>query len=173
MTQNRVPCTLGVEKCSGRTLVDRIFCVARHSETPARTLAQNVGYDYERFTKRTSDSLPRAEAPTWLMLALAKHTGRTEHIEALASEAGLVCYRKPTGNSSTERKAADVLREVGEFLTALADRAGDGDDVSHEDVDVLMREWRDVVNVGSALVDSLKERVREERPRPQIVGGAR
>jgi hypothetical protein len=170
MTQNRVPCTLGVEKCSGRTLVERIFCVARHSKTPARDLAQNIGYDYERFTKRTSDSLPRAEAPTWLMLALAKHTGRTDHIETLAREADLICYRKPTGNSSTERKAADVLREVGEFLTALADRTGDRDGVTREDMDVLMREWRDVVNVGSALVDSLNEQVRDERPRPQIVG---
>ena|SRR5688572_29674358 len=101
------------------------------------------------------------------MLALAINTGRTEHIEALAHEAGLICYRVPKGETPTEKQTADVLREFGEWLTVLSTRMSDGN-ICDDDIAAIETEWRQHLNVGAALMDSLKARV--SRPRPQIVG---
>lgn len=169
MTVTRKPCSLGIERCHPRNLAEHIHCVARHSETPAKELAERIGVPYDWFVKRTSDS-GRAEAPTWLMVALAIHTGRTDHIEAEAHSADLVCYRMPKGNTPTDRQTADVLREIGEWLTVLSTRIADGS-VCEDDIAAIDKEWREAVNVGSALMDTLRSRV--ERPRPQIVGGMR
>lgn len=165
MTVTRKPCSLGIERCNPRNLAEHIHCVARHSEIPAKELAERIGIPYDWFVKRTSDS-GRAEAPTWLMVALAIHTGRTDHIEAEAHSADLVCYRMPKGNTPTDRQTADVLREIGEWLTVLSTRIADGT-VCEDDIAAIDKEWRDAVNVGSALMDTLRARV--ERPRPQAV----
>jgi hypothetical protein len=169
MTVTRKPCSLGIERCSPRNLAEQIHCVARHSDISAKELAERIGVPYDWFVKRTSDS-GRAEAPTWLMVALAIHTGRTDHIQAEAHSAGLVCYEVPKGTTPTDKQTADVLREFGEWLTVMATRIGDGI-VSEDDIVAIAKEWHEHLNVGSALMDTLKARV--ERPRPQIVGGAR
>lgn len=169
MTVNRSSCTLGTERCEPRSVAEHTHCVARHSEKAAQKLAENIGCGYDWFTKATSDA-GKAITPSWLMLALAINTGRTEHIEALAHEAGLICYPMPKGHTSTDRQTADVLREVGEWLTVLSTRIADGT-VDDDDIAAIDKEWRDAVNVGSALMDTLRSRV--QRPRPQAVGGAR
>lgn len=169
MTVNRVPCSLGVERCDPRGVAEHTHCVARHSEKGAQKLAESIGVGYDWFTKVTSDS-GKAVSPAWLMLALAINTGRTEHIEALAHEAGLVCYQLPKGHTSTDRQTADVLREFGEWLAVMSTRISDGA-VDEDDITAIDKEWRDAVNVGEALMSTLRARV--QRSRPQIVGGAR
>lgn len=166
MTVTRKPCSLGIERCHPRNVAEHIHCVARHSDIPAKELAERIGVPYDWFVKRTSDS-GRAEAPTWLMVALAIHTGRTEHIEAGAHSADLICYRMPRGTTPTEMQTADVLKEFGEWLTVLGSRLADGD-VSDDDMAAIEKEWHEHLNVGAALMDTLKARV--QRPRPQIVG---
>lgn len=169
MTANRSSCNLGVERCQPRNLAERIHCVARHSHVPAKELADRIGVPYDWFVKRTSDS-GRADSPSWLMVALAIHTGRTEHIEAEAHSADLICYRMPKGATVTEKQTADVLKEFGEWLAVLGARLADGD-VNEDDVAAIDKEWREHINVGAALMDTLKARV--QRPRPQAVGGQR
>jgi hypothetical protein len=166
MTVNRSACTLGIERCNPRNVAEHTHCVGRHSEKSAQRLAEGIGVGYDWFTKATSDS-GKASAPAWLMLALAINTGRTEHIEALAHEAGLICYRVPKGETPTEKQTADVLREFGEWLTVLSTRMSDGN-ICDDDIAAIETEWRQHLNVGAALMDSLKARV--SRPRPQIVG---
>jgi hypothetical protein len=168
MTVNRSSCTLGTERCEPRSVAEHTHCVARHSDKAAQKLAENIGVGYDWFTKATSDS-GKAVAPTWLMLALSINTGRTEHIEALAHEAGLVCYRMPAGKTSADLQTAEAIQEFGEFLTELARSLADRR-VTQDEADRVKEEGRQAIARIAALIDHVQDIVSEERTRPQAVG---
>lgn len=168
MTRNRSTCSLGTERCEPRNVAEHTHCVGRHSEKKAEELAKSIGVGYDWFTKATSDS-GRPVAPAWLMLALAINTGRTEHIEALAHEAGLVCYRIPVGNTSADLHTADAIKDFGEFLGELAHSLADRR-VTQDEADRVREEGRQAIARIAALIDVVQDTVSNERPRPQMVG---
>jgi hypothetical protein len=169
MTANRAACTLGADKCAPRTLAEATHCVARHSTLPARELAARIGVGYDWFTKITDDSGPRAKAPAWLMLALAIHTGRTEHLRRQAADAGLVAYELPRGKSSGEMKLAQVMREVSEFAAKAAAALENGEIEANEDPE-LQREGHEAIESIAQFLAWSTLSVKAARPRPQAVG---
>jgi hypothetical protein len=166
VNQNRVPCVGEREPCVPKNVAQYVHCVARHSDRKAEQLAEDVQRSYDWLIKRTTGAMP-CDTPAWLMQALAKFTGRTDHIEALAREANLVCYPLPKGQGRSDRQLADLLREFGEFMTAFADRLSRAH-ASADDFAIAKKEWRDVVNTGEALMNSVEQI--DVRPRPQMVG---
>jgi hypothetical protein len=157
MTVNRSVCTIGPEKCSPRTLAETIHCVARHSDLPAREVAARIGVTYAWFVKVTEDSLPRAKAPSWLMHALAVHTGRTEHLERQARDAGLVVYRIPDADVAHGALMAATVKEFGELLQAFATRSANGiDDAEFVEVE---REGQEAISAIAKWLDSMRPSV--------------
>lgn len=168
MTQNRQPCSGGIERCEPIDVAQHVHCVARHSNATAEQLAKNLRVGRDWFVKKTAGANP-CDAPTWLMQALARETGRTDHIEALANETGLLaCYRLDRVAARTDLQLSDLLREFGESMTAIADllaKSRRSPELSAR----ARREWREVVNTGEALMCALDDSHEEERPRPQAV----
>lgn len=168
MTQNRVPCSGGTERCEPVDVAQHVHCVARHSKATAEQLAKNLRVGRDWFIKKTAGANP-CDTPAWLMQALARETGRTDHIEALANETELlVCYRLDKSATRSDAQLADLLREFGESVSAFGDLLAKCRR-SPELFEKARREWREVVNTGEALMARMAEEEAEARPRPQAV----
>ncbi len=116
-TQTRATCRLGHAKCQPTTLAQRVHCVARHSPLDAQTLAERIRCPYDWFIKVTADSNP-CKAPAWLLLALAFHTGRTDHLAYLAHEVGLLTFLPVIGRPH----GAALLPFVRAFTAVVEER---------------------------------------------------
>ncbi len=146
------------------TVLDAAFHLAHDYPGGAAALAPRMGKAHgtlcHELTATGTAKLGLVDA-----LKLSHLTGSRSILNAFASELGCVVLPLPAHHAGidTFRQIADTAREFGEFITSVADAAGDGQITANE-LAQAEREFSELVSAGQAYLTRLTAMHQASKP---------
>jgi hypothetical protein len=172
MTKSRKQCEAG-DLCEPRTLAEAIYCMVHHSGVDvaevAKLLCKRTGY----LLDAANPDREEVQFQAALLAPAMTHFKNVNPLKFLCREMNGVFVQLPDVTPEHDdiyRGMCDAIEEVGQSSSAVKKALTDNI-VTEEEADAADQEIDEAVAALLRVKASVRNKV--ERPRPQIVGGAR
>lgn len=135
------------------TLFAAASALVHDGPKPAKALASETGIGYGYLMKAVDDHQPEVQLQARWIAPLTKASGNDVLIKQIAHDCGGVFVRL-VPNDSHDAHTAKTLKEMGEYLTKLAESASNG--YSTSEVAAIESEGEDVIASIVAQIAKLK-----------------
>lgn len=156
------PSKIGAKDVGPQTFKDALYESLHRSDLPLKAIADALGLSRSHLDKCCDETQPENLNGRHFP-ALAGATSDLTWLDFLESRAGRAAYKLPAAGTRLTLETVTTIREVGEFLSGVAEAVADGT-VSAEDAARIQRDGLEVIAAINTLMAAARAQVPASAP---------